>query len=77
MKENTEVPQDPYADGIVHPLRGTPIDVGLTPPFPPTQEPAAASTIGEATGTAATGGLIGDASSTCDNLSDCAPNSGE
>ncbi len=70
MKENTEVPQDPYADGIVHPLRETPVEVGIAPAFPPNQA-ATASAIGSADETAANGGQIGDVSTTHDNLSDC------
>ena len=70
MKENTEVPQDPYADGIVHPLRDTAVEVGIAPPFPPNQEPEP-STIGSAEPTVESGGQIGQVDTTHDNLSDC------
>jgi hypothetical protein len=70
MKEQTEAPQDPYADGIVHPLRDTPVDVGIAPGFPPNQD-ATPSTIGSADETAANGGQIGDVSTTHDDLADC------
>jgi hypothetical protein len=84
MKVHSDISQDPFADGIANPIRGsqssaneTPIDVGTAPAFPPDQEPQAESTIGSTAGTVASGGLIGSASSTCDNLADAAPNPGE
>lgn len=73
MKENTEVPHDPYVDGdgITNPIRDTPVDVGIAPAFPPNQD-VTASTIGSADdATVASGGPIGDVSTTHDNLSDC------
>jgi hypothetical protein len=70
MKNKSDVPQDPYADGIIDPIRNTPVDVGTAPAFPPDQE-VSASTIGSAEATTASGGQIGDVSTTHDNLSDC------
>jgi hypothetical protein len=70
MKEHTDVPQDPYADGVAHPIRDTPVEVGIAPAFPPDQD-AAASTIGSADPTATSGGSIGEVHTTHDNLSDC------
>jgi hypothetical protein len=80
--KNQEVTQDPYADGIANPIRAgrsstdeTPIDVGIAPAFPPKEQPA--STIGSAAATTASDGLIGEASSTYENIADCLPNAGE
>ncbi len=70
MKEHTDVPQDPYGDGIVHPIRETPLDTAISPAFPPNQD-VSASTIGSAEPTAESGGPIGSAHTTHDNLSDC------
>jgi|HubBroStandDraft_4_1064222.scaffolds.fasta_scaffold1012674_2 hypothetical protein len=70
MKEHSDVPQDPYADGIANPIRDTPVDVGTAPAFPPDQE-ASSSTIGSAEATTESGGQIGAVSTTHDNLSDC------
>jgi hypothetical protein len=83
MKESSGGLQDPFADGIASPIRAgqssadeTTVDVGTAQPFPPDQEPEA-STIGSAAETAAAGGPIGSASTTCQNLSEAAPNPGE
>jgi hypothetical protein len=70
MKEHSDVPQDPYADGITNPIRDTPVDVGAAPAFPPNQDETS-STIGSAEATTASGGQIEGASSTHDNLSNC------
>jgi hypothetical protein len=70
MKEHPDVPQDPYADGIANPIRDTPVDEGTAPAFPPDQA-VSPSTIGSAEATTASGGPIGDVSTTHDNLADC------
>jgi hypothetical protein len=84
MKVHSDISQDPFADGIANPIRhsasaadDTPVAGGTESAFPPDQEPEAESTIGSTAGTVASGGLIGSASSTCDNLADAAPNPGE
>ena len=69
MKEHTDVPQDPFADGITNPIRETPIDVGA-PAFPPNQE-ASPSTVVSAEPTVESGGPIGEVHTTHDNLADC------
>ena len=55
MKEHTDVPQDPFADGITNPIRETPVDVGIAPAFPPNQE-ASPSTVVSAEPTVESGG---------------------
>jgi hypothetical protein len=59
MKEHTEVPQDPYADGITNPIRETPVDVGAAPAFPPNQDSNSFDD-GVADATAASGGPIAE-----------------
>ena len=68
--KDTETPMDPFADGITNPIRETPVDVGISPAFPPNQE-ASPSTIGSAEPTVESGGPIGEVHTTHDNLSDC------
>ena len=75
MKEHTDVPQDPFADGIVHPLRDAP---GVAPAFPPSEtEPPVEGSIAAVEPTTVNNGPIGGVSTTHDNLADCAPNPGE
>jgi len=81
MKDQ-DVPQNPYADGIANPIRAgrsatdeTPVDVGISPAFPP--HAIAPSTVGAVAETTISGGLIGSASSTCEDLSEVGPKSGE
>jgi len=80
--KNQDVPQDPYADGITNPIRAgksagdeTPVDVGISPAFPPNT--IAPSTLAAVPETTISGGLIGSASSTCENLSDVGPKADE
>jgi len=56
-----------------------PVDAGNDPGFPPSEptEVPEVSTIGSAAETTVSGGLIGDAASTAENLADCLPNAGE
>jgi hypothetical protein len=81
-KRTDETPLHQDEDGISRPLPARkssaddPIDVGTAPAFPPDQA-IAPSTIGSVAETAATSGPIGSASTTCENLSEVAPNPGE
>jgi hypothetical protein len=78
MEEHSDVPQDPYADGIAHPLREAPLDVATTPEFPPSEmKPPVEGPIASAEPTTAANGPIGSAPSTCENLSDVSPDAGE
>ena len=54
-----------------------PLDAATSEPFPPSTEAPASGPIASEPATVASGGLIGDATSTASDLSEAAPNQDE